>query len=200
MNVPNQDKLVYGRVNGADDHPGSESLLPPPEQPQAPPRTPTITPAFPAPQPAAGAAPAPPSSTSSPSPPPPPAQTAAAEEKPAEAPAKPAEVPVKTAEAKPRAGERAAAEHRAAPAPEGSGWLVQVAALRTEAEAKAAWARIQGHDKDLLGGLSLDIRRVDLGARGIYWRLRAGPLDEAGARSLCAKLAKRNQGCIVVRK
>ncbi|HLN22868.1 MAG TPA: SPOR domain-containing protein, partial [Patescibacteria group bacterium] len=60
--------------------------------------------------------------------------------------------------------------------------------------------RVHGANKDTLAGLSSDIVRVDLGAKGIFWRLRAGPVNEAQARTICAQLAKRNQGCIIARK
>jgi hypothetical protein len=42
--------------------------------------------------------------------------------------------------------------------------------------------------------------RVDLGEKGIFWRLRAGPMDEGQARSICSTLAKRSQGCIIAKK
>jgi len=69
--------------------------------------------------------------------------------------------------------------------------------LKSEADAKAEWGRIHGANKDVLGSLSGDVVRTDLGAKGIYWRIYAGPMDEAKARTVCAQLAKRNQGCII---
>jgi hypothetical protein len=80
------------------------------------------------------------------------------------------------------------------------GWEVQLAALKSEGEAQGAWKRIQGANRDLLGTLTLDLQRVDLGAKGVFWRVRAGPLDEIGAKSLCTQLSSRNLGCIVARK
>ena len=72
--------------------------------------------------------------------------------------------------------------------------------MKSEADAQTVWKKVQVANKDLLGNLSLDIQRADLGAKGVFFRLRAGPLDEAAAKSLCAELTKRNQGCIVARK
>ena len=78
--------------------------------------------------------------------------------------------------------------------------MVQLGALKNDADARAEWNRIHAANKDVLGGFSSDIVRVDLGAKGIFWRLRAGPMGEAEARTVCAQLAKRNQGCIIARK
>jgi len=48
--------------------------------------------------------------------------------------------------------------------------------------------------------LKIGIVRADLGTRGVYFRLRAGPLkDRAAADALCRKLAGRKVGCIVVK-
>jgi hypothetical protein len=62
------------------------------------------------------------------------------------------------------------------------------------------WSRIVGKNKDALGGLTPSVARVDLGEKGVFFRLRAGPLaDRAAAESLCATLSAQNVGCIVVR-
>ena len=54
---------------------------------------------------------------------------------------------------------------------------------------------------DLLGRLGLTITKADLGAgKGIFYRLRAGPLaDEGTARGLCKQLTRRQIGCLVIR-
>lgn len=220
MDVPNQDKLVYERMGQQSDAvPQTERLLPPPEQPQEPPaqpRKPSIKPAFPAPPVKEGAAPV--------------NQPAGEEtaqlpqvalplvQPPALSPAKPTTPPAKTAGKTAAAGKAAApkgaapaaatAAQPASPAPAAQaktaatagGWLVQLGALKTEAEARADWSRVKAANKDVLGDYGSDIVRVDLGEKGIFWRLRAGPMDEGQARSICANLAKRSQGCIIARK
>jgi hypothetical protein len=94
-----------------------------------------------------------------------------------------------------------AAKPAASPASTGGGtWQVQLAAMKSEAEAREAWKKALAANKDLLGTLTEEIVQADLGARGTFYRLRAGPLDEAGAKNLCAELAKHNQACIVARK
>ena len=51
-----------------------------------------------------------------------------------------------------------------------------------------------------LGVLKLLAVKADRGPpKGVYYRLRAGPLaDKEAARALCAKLAARKAGCLVV--
>ena len=76
---------------------------------------------------------------------------------------------------------------------------VQMAAVRTQTGAEKEWVRLQKTHADLLAGLQLDVQKADLGAKGVYYRLRAGPLaGEDQARGLCADLAKRKVGCLVV--
>jgi hypothetical protein len=40
--------------------------------------------------------------------------------------------------------------------------------------------------------------RVDLGDRGVWYRVQAGPLDEKQAHSVCSTLKGRKADCVVV--
>ena len=82
----------------------------------------------------------------------------------------------------------------------GGTWQVQLAAMKSEPEAAAAWKKALAGNKELLGNLTEETVQADLGAKGTFFRVRVGPLDEAAAKTLCAELTKRNQGCIVARK
>ena len=221
MAVPNQDKLVYQDLGKGEASTDAEKLMPSAEKPQAPPSKAAAAAAnigsASAPMPAAPAAssevpappavattsasaaasqstsaasltsltPAPPESSKSESAPAKPPAAAAAPSTPAKPPA--AAPPVKTASVAPAAAG-------------GGNYQIQLAAMKSEADAQTVWKKVQVANKDLLSNLSLDIQRADLGAKGVFFRLRAGPLDEAAAKSLCAELTKRNQGCIVARK
>lgn len=202
--VPDQDKLVYNPndPNGAK----VERLLPPPEQPLPKPvPVPGATDTLPvqnvAPVAAPQAAPptaavgvatnaasqqanatglmtAPPGAKAvpgieiPPAPPPQPAQAAA--------PAKP--VPLTPA------------------APAATGPLrVQIAATKDEPSARAEFARLQKAHADLLGNLSATVVKADLGDKGVFYRIQAGPIaDKAQADKLCAQLKPLGIGCIVV--
>ncbi|MFQ5619644.1 MAG: SPOR domain-containing protein [Rhodospirillales bacterium] len=80
-------------------------------------------------------------------------------------------------------------------------YKVQLAAERSLEGARDEWKRLRRKKLNLLGRLALSVTKVDLGPeKGVFYRLRAGPFaDKAAARALCAKLAKDNMGCLVVR-
>ncbi len=60
-------------------------------------------------------------------------------------------------------------------------------------------ARIVEANGDLLGDLGAAVRRADLGAKGVFYRVRTGPLAaRKAARTLCASLSKRKVPCFVV--
>ncbi|MDE0538936.1 MAG: SPOR domain-containing protein [Rhodospirillales bacterium] len=82
----------------------------------------------------------------------------------------------------------------------GRGYRVQLAAVRSDRDARREWTRLRTRHSGLLGRLRHSVVRADLGDKGIYYRLRAGPLEnKAAARTLCGKLTKIKVGCLVVR-
>lgn len=79
-------------------------------------------------------------------------------------------------------------------------YLVQLAAARTQEGAETEWEKLRGKNQDLLGNLRLFVTKADLGAKGVYYRLRAGPItDEAAARNICSQLATRQVGCLIIK-
>ncbi len=204
MQVLNRDKQVYSQIDGGPKSPEVERLLPPAETPMAPtpmaptPMAPTAAPpvALPAPPLAAPqlAAPQPPSlaTTAEPSP-----TARPVPEK--EAPASPSE-PIATSPAKPVAASTARRLSKIAPAL-GGGFKIQLASLRANVAVVQSWKRLVNSNEDLLGGLRLTIARRDLGsAKGVYFRMQAGPLpDAAAARDLCTRLKRRKLNCLVIR-
>jgi cell division septation protein DedD len=227
IEVPNQDVTVLNDVAPDPDKPQAERLLPPPEAPQM---TPTqVSPQVAAQQTAAVTTVeqllGPPLKTAAG----PPGKMPAAEETPL--PAVPAAVPAagpeiaaapepllpepKTetllAPAPPPAPSVAtpSAAATSEPAPQVTalpdaktgGFLVQLAALRAEDGARPAWTRLQKAHPALLGDRELAIQRVDLGDRGIFYRVQAGYFaDRISARALCNALKARGQDCLVVKR
>jgi hypothetical protein len=81
----------------------------------------------------------------------------------------------------------------------GGDYRIQLGSMKSEADAEKEAARLRRLHKDALGDLTIARVRADLGERGVYYRLRAGPLkDAAAATALCHEFASRNQGCIVI--
>jgi cell division septation protein DedD len=82
---------------------------------------------------------------------------------------------------------------------EGTPFAIQFASLRTMDKAQDMWRRLQARYPDLLGDMALNVDRVDLGDRGIFFRVQAGPVpNRATAEDMCGQLKARQQDCIVV--
>lgn len=112
---------------------------------------------------------------------------------PAAAPPAPAAAPTETARVTPAPVRK--------PIPRGRAFLVQLAAARSRAGAEGEWNRLRAKNLDLLGDLRLTVTKADLGPeKGIFYRLRAGPLaDEPSARRLCSRLSSRQVGCLIIK-
>jgi len=170
MPMPDQNSSLYNEKLAKSP---VEKLLPLPEQPLPRPAPAPITPVRP---------------TAAPQIQMPPPEASAAE-------APPAAAAPQTAAAKP-------VQKAAVPAPaEPTAGTVQVrlGSLRTPEEARDEWQRLKRENADLLGKLRANAVSVDLGEKGIYYRVLAGPLDEAAAERLCTELKRRSQGCIIAR-
>jgi hypothetical protein len=76
---------------------------------------------------------------------------------------------------------------------------IQLASLRTPDEAREEWARLKRENGDLLGKFTAVAVKADLGERGIYYRVEAGPVgDREAAIRLCKALKERGFGCSLV--
>ncbi|MEP1143587.1 MAG: SPOR domain-containing protein [Henriciella sp.] len=81
------------------------------------------------------------------------------------------------------------------------GFQVQLSALRSEDAAKSAWSNLQNTAPDLFQGATLDIQRADLGAKGVFYRLRIGSFeDRDAAKEFCADVKAAGKDCMVVAK
>ncbi|MBI2716330.1 MAG: SPOR domain-containing protein [Rhizobiales bacterium] len=82
----------------------------------------------------------------------------------------------------------------------GGGYAVQVSSHPSEAEAQAAFRGLQGKYPGQLGGKQPLIRKVDLGAKGIYYRVMVGPFATGNeASTLCSSLKAAGGQCIIQR-
>ncbi|MCW9032818.1 MAG: SPOR domain-containing protein [Rhodospirillales bacterium] len=183
MEIPNRDKLVYERLGSKPGEPLVERLLPEPEKPVA----------MPAPEPEPEKAPVVVEKV----------MPKAVEEAPKPAPMKlePAPVEVTKAPEPKVVAPKPVVVTKPAIKPVASGkYKIQLASVRSEAAAAGEWKRLSKRNSDLLGKLSMSLMKADLGDKGIFYRLRAGPLpDEAAAKKLCADLSAKKIGCLVVR-
>ncbi len=214
MNVPDRDKLIYDRMQGMDVKPPVERLLPPPEAPLPPPKVPLPLPKAGMEataeagqrQPAASRAAASRAvAKAKKSSPPAPAVPTIEEVLAVKPPPSPPLLPAGDKKAKPVIETKPAASSAlakpAGPVRPKAIFRVQLAAVRTMKRAQREWSRLRKNHSDLLGKLELSVIKADLGpGKGLFYRLRAGPLaSKAAARNLCAKLAKRKVGCLIAR-
>lgn len=82
-----------------------------------------------------------------------------------------------------------------------SDWVVQVASTRSQVDADNVWATIQRKFPSLVSGTYADVKRADLGDKGIYYRTRvAGIADKSAAQTLCASFKAAGQACFVAKR
>jgi hypothetical protein len=191
---PNQDKEVYNRIQPNTVPVQPEKLLPGPETPKLPAGGVLPTPAAPkpaeieatrTPTPLQGASPAPSPTT----------------------PAAPAALPATAPTTAPTVADKPTTPQAAGPSiaslidnmsgPTG-GWRIQIASVKSEDVAKSTWAKVQTANGDVLTSLRMQPIRVDLGEKGVWYRVQAGPLDEKQAQSVCGTLKSRKSDCVVV--
>ena len=84
----------------------------------------------------------------------------------------------------------------------GTPYVVQVTARTSQTGALAAFADMQQKYPSLIGQFAPDIQRADLGAKGVWYRLRVGPVNsKTAAIDLCSSLKEAGHpGCFVRRK
>jgi len=80
----------------------------------------------------------------------------------------------------------------------GAGYLFQLGAEHSEAEAAHDWIAIAARAGGVLDGLKPEIMPVRVPRKGRLWRLRGGPVDAAGAAAICVQLKAKSIDCIVV--
>ncbi len=167
---------------------GSGIVVAPP--PAESPATALAPPATVLPPPPAQVVQAPPPAKASPPPPvavkPPPATKPAPAAKPA--PDSIAAL-IGASEAKPVASPRASA---------GGGYRLQLSAVRSPDAVQEEWNRLK-HRFPELAPLKNTTSKIDVAGKGTFYRVEAGPLGEAEAKSTCARLRAQGLGCIVVK-
>jgi cell division protein FtsN len=83
-----------------------------------------------------------------------------------------------------------------AKAPAAGAYVLQIGAYKSDEEAAAAWRTYRTKHASLLAGYSEDVKKVDLGEKGTWYRLRVGAFaDKDEAKSLCAKLTAEGGAC-----
>jgi hypothetical protein len=217
--IPFQDSTVYDRLNQNGPKPVVEKLLPPPESPVARPPAPapqamnaTIDPSLP-PVSLPTALPPPGQDITSPT-----ALAPAPGAMITQPPAAPRQPPMVTAPtvAAPKIAQtppskttsapagiaalesRALAEMPAKPAA-GGAYRIQISAVRTPDAVAPEWARLKHRFPETLNALTLSSSKINVADKGVFYRVEAGPLDAAAAKSACDHLRAQGLGCVVAK-
>jgi hypothetical protein len=207
MEVPNRDIMIYGRLQHEKlgGKPPVERLLPEPERPLPPP-----APSSPAQESPHAARPDAPTERDSgltmpapegdtiapavPSPAPVPPSAGGAPSLPSSPPGKAATLAQPKLPVVPGTADKASK-------PAAGSFQLQLFSARSPEDAKAAWTKLKARNGDLLGALSPVVARANLGERGTFYRLRAGPVEsEARAQAICDALSDRGASCIIIRR
>jgi hypothetical protein len=80
-------------------------------------------------------------------------------------------------------------------APASGAGLLQIGAYKSEAEANTAWNAYKSKHASLLAAMSPDVKQVDLGAKGTWYRLRISAGSTSSAAALCDKLKAEGGAC-----
>ena len=105
-------------------------------------------------------------------------------------------MPAPPPEAKPKPAAQPAAATPAA----ATKYVVQVGSKKNQTDALASFADMQQKYPKLLASYRPMVQKADLGAKGVWYRLRIGPIvDKTAATKLCSQL--KSQGlpdCLVM--
>ena len=78
-------------------------------------------------------------------------------------------------------------------------YQVQLLAVRSEDGVRSEWNKVRASNPDLFSGANLHIQRADLGAKGVFYRLRLGSFETRDAATgFCQDVRAAGKDCIVV--
>jgi len=110
--------------------------------------------------------------------------------------------PIKVVEAKPEPAPAPVAVKKETPKAEvsmSSGKsYIQFAAVKSDADAKAKWSKLQSQ-YSVLQSLALRVQKADLGSKGTFYRVQAGPMSLDQAQSVCSKVKASKGDCLVIK-
>jgi len=94
-----------------------------------------------------------------------------------------------------------ASQNQVASPPVGSGYVVQLAAYRSEQEALGQYQQLRSRHGNIIGDLPPSVQQTNLGASGTFYRLGMGPMaSKSAATELCNKLISAGERDCLVRR
>lgn len=78
-------------------------------------------------------------------------------------------------------------------------FYIQVGSVKEESKAGAEWKKIQAKHSTQLNTMTHRVERADLGAKGVFYRIQAGPVSKENATSACDQIKKVTPGgCLII--
>lgn len=78
-------------------------------------------------------------------------------------------------------------------------FYVQLASVRSQSGAGSEWKKLQAKHTSL-SGLDYRTQEANLGEKGVFYRIQAGPMSKDSAGDLCAGIKRAGGSCLVVSK
>ncbi|MFZ4762913.1 MAG: SPOR domain-containing protein [Alphaproteobacteria bacterium] len=79
-------------------------------------------------------------------------------------------------------------------------WWLQLASLRDVAQVNSEWQRLRRTQPAALQGMSLRVVKAEVPEKGVFYRMQAGPINQAQAQKICQELKVSGISCIAVAK
>ncbi len=80
-------------------------------------------------------------------------------------------------------------------------FVAQIAALQSEGGIAPLWRRLSDRAPDLFADARMDVQRADLGASGVFLRVRVGYFaDRDNAARFCVRMRAMGQDCMAVER
>ena len=79
-------------------------------------------------------------------------------------------------------------------------YRIQLGAVKSDADARAEWSRLQGKFPEFLSGLSLTVEPVTIPDKGTFYRVQGGSINKANADTRCQGITVGGGSCIVVKR
>lgn len=81
----------------------------------------------------------------------------------------------------------------------GRGYRIQLAALRSDADAQATWKRLVNKHQNFLAGRQPNIVKTELGGLGTFYRVQLGPFaDKGSSQQLCNDFKRGGLDCFLL--
>lgn len=79
-------------------------------------------------------------------------------------------------------------------------YFVQLASIGDRSRAPSEWGKMQKTHGAVLQGVNYRVTKADLGAKGIFYRIQAGPFSKNDAHNICDQVKKTKPGgCFVLK-